>query len=120
VQLVSFTAQKNGGTDVLLQWRMAGEAGVARYEPELARGNAEWQSGHFVKLGELPSSGSTGLVDQAFTDREADKFGPRYYRLKIINTDGSFYYSPVRPVVFDEAVLWKVYPKPSSGRFNFV
>jgi hypothetical protein len=35
----------------------------------------------------------------------------------MIDQDGSFKYSPVRPVVFSEDVLWMVYPNPSSGLF---
>jgi hypothetical protein len=46
------------------------------------------------------------------------KISVRYYRLKIIDNDGNFKYSPIRPVVFDEEITWQVYPNPSSGIFN--
>jgi hypothetical protein len=120
VKLLDFTAQKVS-ENVLLKWEVATEVNVTRYEVELARGNNELQAGHFVKIGEVASQGNTnGSRTYTFTDNEAVKSGARYYRLKIVNTDGSFSYSPVRSVVFAEAVLWQVYPNPSNGLFSLV
>lgn len=121
VKLLDFTAQKQNNDDVLLKWKTGTESNIDRYEIELARGNADLQSGHFIKIGEIASNGNSSTSQNySFTDKEADKFGPRYYRLKIINLDGSFVYSVVRSVVFDDAVLWKVYPNPSHGVFSLV
>jgi hypothetical protein len=121
VKLLDFTAQIQNGNDVLLKWKSASENNVDRYEIELAAGNAELQAGHFVKIGEVASLGNTtSSRSYSFTDTQADKFGPRYYRLKIVNLDGSFNYSPIRSVVFSDAVLWQVYPNPSGGYFNLV
>ena len=120
VKMVDFTVQKQGN-NVLLQWKVSGEADVSKYEVEMARGNAELQAGNFVKIGEVAGLGNNiGTRTYSFTDPETDKFGPRYYRLKIINLDGSFTYSPVRSVLFDEAVQWQIYPNPSSGLFSLV
>jgi putative heme degradation protein len=49
---------------------------------------------------------------------ENNKSGVRYYRLKIIDNDGHFNYSAIRPVVFNEEISWQVFPNPSSGIFN--
>ncbi|HWJ92725.1 MAG TPA: T9SS type A sorting domain-containing protein, partial [Flavisolibacter sp.] len=107
--------------EVVLKWSVATEANVAAYEIELARGNAELQAGHYLKIGSVTSLGnSTTNRNYSFTDNEADKFGPRYYRLKIVNLDGSFSYSPIRSVLFNETVLGRVYPNPSTGFFNLV
>jgi hypothetical protein len=120
VKLLDLTAQKQNN-DVLLKWKTGSENNVAKYEIELARGNADLQAGIFVKIGEVVSLGNTtGSRTYSFTDIEADKFGPRYYRLKIVNADGSFSYSPIRSVVFNDPVLWKVYPNPSNGLFSLV
>ena len=40
--------------------------------------------------------------------------------MKIVDLDGKFAYSPIRPVVFDDEIKWQVYPNPSSGLFNLV
>lgn len=122
VKMVDFTVQKQtNSSNVLLQWKVATEAEVAKYELEMARGNAELQAGNFVKIGEVPGLGNNaGTRTYTFTDLEADKFGPRYYRLKIVNLDGSFTYSPVRSILFDEPAQWQIYPNPSSGLFSLV
>lgn len=121
VKMMEFTAQKANGDDVLLTWKVGSEASVLRYEIELARGNEQLQAGRFTKIGEVASGGNTTTArSYSFTDSEADKFGPRYYRLKIVNVDGSFTYSSIRSIVFDEAVLWRVYPNPSNGNFYLV
>ena len=121
VQLIRFTARKKNNTEVLTEWVTASEFNVNRYEIEVARGNAGYQRNQFVKIGEISSRGNS--VQQQlynFTDDENNKMGVRFYRLKIINTDGSFLYSAVRPVVFNEEISWQVYPNPSDGIFNLV
>ena len=121
VKLLDFTAIKQNNEDVLLQWKAGSENNIVKYEIELARGNDELQAGHFVKIGEVPGLGnSTTLRIYSFRDTEPDKFGPRYYRLKIVNADGSFSYSPVRSVLFNDPVLWHIYPNPSNGMFSLV
>lgn len=65
---------------------------------------------------EIPS----GLQQYSFTDGESNKTGVRYYRLKIIDNDGSFKYSAVRPVVFNDEITWQVFPNPSQGIFNLI
>jgi hypothetical protein len=120
IKLLDFTAQKQGN-DVLLKWKAGTETNIAKYEIEFARGNEELQLGHFVKIAEVASLGNTTTSrTYTFTDTETDKFGSRYYRLKILNADGSFNYSPIRSVVFNDPVLWQVYPNPSTGLFSLV
>lgn len=118
VKLMNFSAQKQAN-DVRLRWDVGSESNVARYEIELARGNADLQAGLFFKIGEVASLGNTTAVrNYSFFDTEADKFGVRYYRLKVINADGSFVYSPIRSVMFADAILWQVYPNPSNGVYH--
>lgn len=121
LQLVSFTATKQPNNDVLLKWITDSEFGVNRYEIELAKGNDEYQRNNFVKIGEVNSQGNSSSEQQySFTDVESNKSGVRYYRLKIINNDGSFKYSDTRAVVFNDEITWQVYPNPSKGDFSLV
>jgi hypothetical protein len=119
-ELVQFTARKKNGKDVIAEWVTASENNVNRFELEVAKGNTGYQQNQFVKIGELPSQGnSAGEQRYHFTDTEFGKLGVRFYRLKIIDNDGRFTYSPIRPVVFNDEIKWQVYPNPSAGIFNF-
>jgi hypothetical protein len=103
------------------EWTTASEFNVNRFEIEVARGNTAFQQNQFVKIGEESSLGNSNQQQHyQFTDIENNKSGVRFYRLKIIENDGSFKYSPVRPVVFDEEIKWQVTPNPSTGIFNFI
>ena len=121
VELVSFTAKKNSNNDVVAAWITASENNTSRFEVELARGNEEYRQNHFAKIGEINSQGNSSTEQRyQFTDVENNKWGTRYYRLKIIDLDDKFTYSPVRAVVFDNIIKWQVFPNPSSGLFNLV
>ncbi len=118
VTLLSFTATKSG-TDVIAVWTTVTETNVDKYEIELAKGNSAYQQNSFVKIGEVRSGGnSTTEQHYSFIDQEPFKTGVRYYRLKMLDLDGSFKYSPVRPVVFSRDINWQVYPNPSDGKFS--
>ncbi|HYC41222.1 MAG TPA: S8 family serine peptidase [Chitinophagaceae bacterium] len=118
VRLVGFTATKQG-KDAILEWRTASEFDIDGYEIQLAKGNAEYQQQRFERIGYVRSPGNAPLGrTYSFVDAEAGKSGVRYYRLKIVEIDGSFSYSPVRPVVFDNDGSWVLYPNPSGGLFT--
>ncbi|MBI5373283.1 MAG: S8 family serine peptidase [Sphingobacteriales bacterium] len=121
VQLLSFTARKQALQEVVTEWVTASETNVNRFEIELARGNADYQLGRYSKIGEEVSQGNADREQYyRFVDREPNKSGVRYYRLKIVDNDGSSHYSVIRPVVFNEDTRWAVTPNPSSGHFNLV
>ena len=121
LKLLSFTARKKNGEDVLLEWVTTAESNVNRFEVEVAKGNADYQYNRFSNIGQLPSQGnSSGEQRYSLTDLESNKNGVRYYRLKMIDNDGSYTYSPVRPVSFTGNWQWQVYPNPSTGLFNLV
>ena len=119
VQLINFSAKKINTKDVMIEWSTASENNVNRFEIEMARGNTGYQQHQFVKLGEVRSQGNASQEQwYNFTDLEVGKIAVRYYRLKIIDNDGKFTYSIIRPVVFNEEIKWQVFPNPSSGIFN--
>jgi hypothetical protein len=101
-----------------LQWT-ASEQNSSHYEIELAKGNEELQRNTFQGIGKVTSKGN-GEQQYTFVDEEPIKTGVRFYRLKIVDGDGTFRFSEVRPVFFDDAVAWQVYPNPSGGRFHFL
>lgn len=120
VHLIDFTVKRNSAA-VVLDWTTADEQNVDRYEIELARTNNDMQKARFEKIGSVESKGNSASQRQYnFTDEALFKSGVRYYRLKIIDTDGAFRYSAVRSVLFSDAFTGQVYPNPSTGIFHFV
>lgn len=120
VELTSFTAKKmTNGKDVLLEWKTASEFNVSRFELQVAKGNTAYAQNQFVKITEVNSKGNSVQEQQYnYNDLENGKSGVRYYRLKIIDNDGSFKYSAIRSVIFTDEIKWQVNPNPSSGLFN--
>lgn len=120
VELLAFTASATDGA-VLLRWTTATETNCSGFEVQraLREGNPDWRA-----LGFVPGGGTTTQAhDYAFTD-ELDGVphdaGTLYYRLRSVDFDGSFAYSPVVEVRFDAAAstfaFHPVYPNPATGR----
>lgn len=121
LKLISFTATKQTNNNVLLQWKTTDENNVNRFEVEVARGNDDLRQNRFTVIGFVPSQGnSTTEQRYSLTDIENNKTGVRYYRLKMIDNDGRYTYSLIKPVTFTGDVAWMVYPNPSGGMFNVV
>jgi hypothetical protein len=119
VQISIFKAIKKANNDVLVEWTTTIEGYVSRFEIEVAKGNEAFQLNNFIKIGEMNSRTNMQQPQSyEFNDIENNKTGVRYYRLKIINNDGSFFYTEIRPVVFSDEFKWQVYPNPSPDIFK--
>ena len=119
-ELMSFTARKDN-LDVIVEWKTAYERNIDHFEIEVARSTVDFQNGLFAKIGEVTSPGvSNAERSYSFTDLEPGKTEIRYYRLKVVNRDNSFLYTPVRPVIFNDNIQWQVFPNPSNGNYEFL
>lgn len=114
VNLVSFTAEKMNGDDVLLKWDTASEQNNDYFEVEVAIGEEAVRNNRFEVIGVVEGMGTTSeLANYKFIDEMRNKRGSRYYRLKQYDFDGRFSYSPIRLVSFNQITdPIKVYPNP--------
>ena len=105
--------------DVQLQWETLQEQHTKQFEVE--RG---LDGRMFSYAGTLLASGnSTSLQQYAFTDIGAAHKGISilYYRLKMLDQDGRFYYSPVLPVKISESFTGAlVYPNPVRNTASII
>ncbi|WP_201981570.1 glycine-rich protein [Hymenobacter rubidus] len=110
VELVAFTATAQPGA-VALAWRTASEINSARFEVERSPDGAA-----FTAIGTVAAAGSSsGPRAYALADARLPASASRlYYRLRQIDQDGTFSYSPVRSVVVAGAGL-VLYPNPAAG-----
>jgi hypothetical protein len=120
LSLMNFQAEKRG-LDGLLQWQTASEIQLSHFEVEVAN-ESDAQAGFFRSIGQLQAKGGGQWVESyGFTDTESGKSGWRYYRLKMVDLDGSWEYSELRRLDFGsgEAVfVGSVYPNPFDTEFN--
>ncbi|GAA4347910.1 hypothetical protein GCM10023185_03300 [Hymenobacter saemangeumensis] len=115
VELAVFTAQAVNTVDAKLQWTTASERNNDRFEVERS-GNGR----DFVKVASVQGQGNTSRPsDYTHTDAGIGRqvSGLVYYRLKQVDLDGSFSYSPVRTVSFTKAVVPAIslYPNPATS-----
>ena len=109
IQLVSFTAQPQGN-NVQLNWVVATEINVAKYEVIYSTNGTNFNS-----IGSQLATGSRNY-SQLHTSPQP---GLNYYRLKVTDIDGSVSYSEIRKVNFgktDDKVA--LYPVPAKTFVN--
>ncbi|MBC7383419.1 MAG: T9SS type A sorting domain-containing protein [Bacteroidia bacterium] len=97
-----------------LFWQTASEINSNKFIIE----RSEKISEGFVKIAEIKAAGNSKLIrNYEYTDVNAAKFFSDktvYYRLKIVDRDGSFDYSTIKSVFFGdtESATLQVYPNP--------
>jgi hypothetical protein len=118
VKLARFEAIRSD-EDALLNWSSASEVNSALFEIERTEDGKS-----FEKIGEVKAAGnSSRVVNYLFEDKAVAPvvaFGRAYYRLKMIDKDGSFEYSPVRVVDFSKEAGEEiaVYPNPFKDQLS--
>ncbi|MEO6253323.1 MAG: T9SS type A sorting domain-containing protein [Ferruginibacter sp.] len=110
-KLLYFTAIADGNK-VRLNWEAANEQETLKYEVERSL-NAT----NYIYLGTVMSR---QMQQSAYTDFDLNPAtGWNYYRLKVIDKSGSYFYSPVRPVKFDKGrEEVKIFPVPATTVLN--
>lgn len=112
ITLEYFTARKNNTTSSLLNWKTSQEINTAAFDIE--RSN---DAIGFKKIGVVNAAGNSNVgVEYSFIDNNPLQ-GINYYRLKQIDIDRRFIYTPARLVVFDklDAANVKYYPNPTTN-----
>jgi hypothetical protein len=107
LQLKSFTAvAQPDGTS--LNWETLSETNTSHFDIE-SSSNAQ----QFNKIGNVTAKGnSTDVNNYTFTD--AVKNEVVFYRLKMVDKDGSFTYSRIVTVRSKKGVKWQLFPNPAA------
>ena len=93
VILTGFTAGSNGDGTAGLAWETAMEQNASRFEIERSADGSSWS-----KVGVVDAKGNSSSVSSySFTDMRILS-GTSYYRLKMVDLDGSAVYSEVKAV----------------------
>ncbi|MBP6625049.1 MAG: T9SS type A sorting domain-containing protein [Chitinophagaceae bacterium] len=115
VSFISFNAEKeHDNKTALLKWEVSSEINASHYEVERSR-----DAVNFTAIGEVLANGDyAGKLDYSFPD-EKPFAGFNYYRLKQVDKDAKFVYTPVRVLDFgDLAESLTLYPNPAQSTVN--
>ncbi len=116
VELVEFTGEKISTTVNYLKWTTATELNNDYFEVE----RRDEFSEDFVTLERIDGVGnSNSLQHYSYTDIDAPS-GAAYYRLKQVDTDGKYQYSPTIAIGASQEIadINTVYPNPAQDRLN--
>ena len=113
IVLLSFTAKNVNQDHVLVSWATSMEHLVDHFEIQRSSDNASFQTINITKaIGESETPHYYSITDNNPAP------GINYYRLKEIDKDNHFYYSPVVSVSFDDPNGLEIYPNPAADFTN--
>ena len=109
IELVVFKAEP-ANNRVRLMWVTASEKNNDYYIVERSH-----DAINFTTLVRIKGSGSSQTNKTYETFDNEPLSGINYYRLKQIDFDGSFEYSPLISILFEEAIAFVLFPNPLTG-----
>lgn len=112
VNLLMLSAQADAGQN-LIHWSTDHETNMRLFEIE--RSGSEL---NFVKIGTVPAKGNTVNISQYTCIDDNPLQGTNYYRLKIIEQNGSFSYSKTVAVKQAVAASAGAFPNPAQSILN--
>lgn len=107
VSLVNFTAVKKS-SKVELNWTTANELNLSRFEVEKSRDAINFSALTMVAAANQSTQGDYRTEDMAPVK------GFNYYRLKLLDLDGTFTYSRIEKVNYTENTGLMVWPNPAT------
>jgi hypothetical protein len=116
VELINFSAKALPDHTVALDWRTYAENRIENYFVEHSTDGLKFDPiGRNAAKGGLNAYADYNLIDKNPVT------GINYYRLKMVNFEGTYAYSPVRTVTFnDEEGYFKLLPNPTQGPFRLL
>ena len=111
VELLAFTATALTDRTIDLDWIAATERDMAFYGVEYSA------DGHkFSQLDQVTAAGTTSVATTYTYLHSTPQPGTNYYRLRMVNTDGTFEYSPIRSAELDgQRHHFSLVPTPTTG-----
>lgn len=111
IELNYFNAKLNIDKTVSINWQTASEFNNDYFIIERSTNNNDWEEIGLVK----GAGNSTKTIKYTFRDNKPI-IGYSYYRLKQVDYDGQYSYSPIRPIYIKPTIL--IYPNPATSSFT--
>lgn len=114
ITLINLSSQQNKN-NIELRWATLMELNFDKFLIERSNNGKD-----FTVIGEQKGNGNSNTrIDYSYIDK-SPLIGKNYYRLKALDLDASFEYSPLVVTDFDGPKNISVYPNPSDGNTVFV
>ena len=114
VTLTSFTGRNVHDQYVALQWTTASEENTDHFEVEKCLDGI-----HFKTVLTVKAAGNSRIPQQYMADDLSPASGMNFYRLRQVDVDGNYAYSPVILVrVGSKSIEPLIFPNPVDGAFN--
>jgi hypothetical protein len=107
VTLISFTAKKEGHS-ALLEWSTSAETNSDHFEVQHSNAAGEVWS----VAGKMAAKGESAVLQRYSFVHENPVAGTNLYRLKMVDKDGTFAYSGIKHIRWDNLVSMELYPNP--------
>ncbi len=110
VTLVAFLVKQEAGT-ALVSWTTTEESNTDRFEVERSNDSRNWNV-----IGRKAAAGESKAILHYTLADEAPVSGINYYRLKMLDKDGTFAYSTIRSIIVEHAGQEiMAYPNPITN-----
>lgn len=109
LQLGGFSAQKGTGK-VTLNWSTVLEVNTSHFEVEQSNNGSTWKT-----ISIVAAKGNSNSAQQYSAEDIAAYSSKVYYRLKMVDIDGKFEYSPIAVVTFGGKGKLFAYPNPATS-----
>lgn len=106
VSLIGFEVKRVENMTVL-NWQTSEEKNSEYFEIQQSEDSRNWTALGTVKA----AMESVGKREYSFQD-PAERFGTQYYRLKMVDIDGSYAYSSIKWIKLESAGMISAYPNP--------
>lgn len=113
IKLVAFNASREGNF-TSLSWSTSEEANSDYFEVQRSSDGKAWG-----KLKSIPAKGESSVEAHYSAIDENPLSGKNYYRLKMVDQDGTFALSRIRDVEFDIKKEYTLFPNPVTDKLNF-
>jgi surface protein len=114
VELLDFNARLIENREVKLTWRTASEQNNSGYEIQRSKDGTGWE-----RIGFVAGKGTTDELTQYEYLDSKPFLGLNYYRLKQIDYDGAYEFSPIEVVnTTGTATRIEIYPNPATATIN--
>ncbi|MEP6467795.1 MAG: T9SS type A sorting domain-containing protein [Parafilimonas sp.] len=106
--LISFNAENNGIKNII-SWQTAAEINTNYFSVERSKDGINFYEIATQKSNNAPSINNYSYTDAANSDADV------YYRLKMMDTDGSFTYSKIVSLPQNNNAFFKIIPNPATA-----